>query len=148
MKTLARLLFTASFVSMTYAQGLPAGEGREVVQKVCGVCHAAEAVLKYRTSRSEWSATVDDMVNRGAAATPDEFKIVLHYLAKYRGPTVYLNSASSRELETELEITPKEAAAIVEQRQERGKLKDWADLEKVSGLDVEKIAPLRGRITF
>ena len=148
MKTWVCLFFEALFVPMTFAQGLPAGEGREVVQKLCGVCHAAEAVLKYRTSRAEWSATVDNMVSRGASGTPEEFQSVLHYLARYRGPTVYVNSATARELEAELEISSKEAASIVQRRQDQGKLKDWADLAMVSGLDIAKIAPLKGRITF
>jgi DNA uptake protein ComE-like DNA-binding protein len=148
MKILACASLAILFITKTSAQGLPPGEGREVVQKLCGVCHAPEAVLKYRTSRAEWSATVDNMVNRGAEGTPEEFQTVLHYLAKYRGPTVYVNSATARELETELEISSKDAAAIVQRRQDKGRLKEWADLETVPGLDVRKIAPLRGRITF
>ncbi len=143
MKTLVCVMLA----STAYAQGLPPGEGREVVQKLCGVCHSPEAVLKYRTTRAEWSATVNDMVRRGAEGTPGEFETVLYYLAKYRGPTVYVNSAPAKELETELEISSTEAAAIVQRRQ-KGKLKAWADLETVSGLDVAKIAPLRGRLSF
>ena len=95
MKRTACAVFLASAAS---AQGLPAGEGKEVVEKLCGVCHAAEAVLKYRTSRAEWSATVDDMLSRGAEGTPDEFQTVLRYLAKYRGPTIYVNSATAKDL--------------------------------------------------
>ena len=142
------VLVAFAATSISHAQGLPAGEGRETVVKLCGVCHAAEAVLKFRTTRVEWSSTIDNMKNRGAEGTPDEFETVLRYLAKYRGPTVYVNSATAKQLEMDLDISFKEAEAIVQRRQEKGKLKDWSDLETVPGLEVGKIAPLKGRLTF
>jgi len=69
-------------------------------------------------------------------------------VAKYFGPMVEVNKAAAKELQTELEITAKEAEAIVQYRKDKGNFKDWADLGKVSGLDMKKLEPLKNRITF
>ena len=64
------------------AQELPAGAGREVVMRACGVCHPAAMVMGRNMSREQWSAEVTKMVQEGAKLTDSEFTQVVDYLAK------------------------------------------------------------------
>ena len=116
--------------------------------KICSACHDAAVVVTMHNSKDDWQATVDDMKGRGAEGSDDEFKAIIGYLAKYQGPEVNVNKATAKDLETQLEITTSEATAIVKYRQDKGDFKEWADLQKVADLDIKKIEPLKGRITF
>jgi competence protein ComEA len=130
------------------AQELPEAKGKDVVQKVCSVCHEPTAVGRFRKPKEGWQMVIDDMVTRGADATDQEFDIVIDYLAKCFGPLVNVNKSAAGDLEKQLEISAKEAEAIVQYRQSNGDFKQLADLKKVSSLDFSKIEPLRYRITF
>jgi competence protein ComEA len=130
------------------AQDLPDAKGKDVVQKVCSVCHEPTAVGRFRKSKEGWQMVIDDMVTRGADASDQEFDTVIDYLAKCFGPLVNVNKSTADELVKQLEISAKEAGAIVEYRQSNGDFKQLADLKKVSSLDFSKIEPLKYRITF
>ncbi|HCC55957.1 MAG TPA: cytochrome C [Solibacterales bacterium] len=58
----------------------PDAPGREVVQKVCGVCHGAEVVVAEGLTRQEWGQVIASMVTRGAKGSDEEFGQVLNYL--------------------------------------------------------------------
>lgn len=60
---------------------LPQAPGKAIVQRACTTCHTAEMITRKRATLSEWSATVDEMVNRGAELTDEEIPTVSHYLA-------------------------------------------------------------------
>lgn len=60
----------------------PDAPGREVVQRVCGVCHGAEVVMAKGLTRAEWAQVIGNMVTRGAKASDEEFGQVLNYLEK------------------------------------------------------------------
>lgn len=65
---------------------LPAGAGRDIVQRMCGTgCHAIEMVTNHRYSMPRWAEIVDSMVARGAVGTPAEIEIVTKYLATHLG---------------------------------------------------------------
>ena len=151
MEIMNRLLL-ASFVlfscAAAQAQDLPDGKGKDTFMKICGACHDAGVVVTMHISKEDWQTTVDDMKGRGADGSDDDFKTIVAYLAKYLGPEVNVNKAAAKDLETQLEITSAEAAAIVKYRADNGNFKAFADLQKVSGLDAKKIEPLKGRITF
>ncbi|MPZ18310.1 MAG: PQQ-binding-like beta-propeller repeat protein [Luteitalea sp.] len=67
---------------------LPAGAGRDLVQRMCGTgCHAIEMVTNHRYSAPQWAEIVDSMVVRGAVGTPEEIEIVTKYLATHLGGT-------------------------------------------------------------
>jgi competence ComEA-like helix-hairpin-helix protein len=148
MKRLAIAFFPLLLVSAAQAQDLPAGKGKDLLEKICTVCHDLDRVASNFTTKQSWEDTINEMVSLGADGTKDELQTILNYVAKYFGPMVEVNKAAAKELETELEITPKEAAAIVQYRKDKGNFKDWADLGKVSGLDIKKLEPLKGRISF
>jgi cytochrome c oxidase cbb3-type subunit 3 len=60
---------------------LPNAAGKEIFQKVCSTCHAAEMVLGRGMTRDQWSTEVADMVTKGAKITDAEFSTVVEYLA-------------------------------------------------------------------
>ena len=141
--SVALFAFTAA-----QAQDLPEGKGKDTFMKVCGACHDAGVVVTMHNSKADWQTTVDDMKGRGADASDDDFKTIVDYLAKYQGPEVNMNKASADDLKTQLDLSASEAAAIVKYRTDNGDFKSYADVQKVSGVDMKKLDPLKGRLTF
>ena len=143
-----RYFLPLAFVALAQAQELPEGSGKEVTNRICSGCHDAGVVAKYRNAKEDWESVVDDMRGRGADGSDDDFKSIVAYLARFFGPEVNVNRAAAPELESQLEITAAEAAAIVKYRESEGKFKDSSDLAKVPGLDVKKLEPIKQRIVF
>ena len=91
--------------------------------------------------------------SNGASAqgTDAQFNAILTYLVKNFGPEVSkinINKAPAKDLETQLEITAKEAEAIVKYRDEKGAFKEVDDLKKVPDLDFKKIEAKKDRLAF
>jgi len=55
---------------------------KTVVTRVCSACHALETVTNSKMDRASWKGTVDNMVTRGAVATPREINLIVDYLAR------------------------------------------------------------------
>ena len=69
------------------APELPPGEGREVVQKACTVCHNLTPVLMKRNGDVGWTKTVDRMVLEfGAQLFPEDYDAIVRYLSTQLGP--------------------------------------------------------------
>jgi competence protein ComEA len=143
------------------AQSLPPGEGQDIVQHQCSGCHALKVVTSKRASRQQWSTLVDQMVSRGADVADDDIETVVQYLAKNFAPTpdasstksseqttINVNKATSKELETALQLSPKEAEAIAHYRVQNGEFKSLPDLNRVPGVDPKKIESHKDRIIF
>jgi competence protein ComEA len=130
------------------AQDLPDAKGKDVTNKVCGSCHEAGVVSKYRNSQDDWVSIVEDMKGRGADGTNEDFKTIVAYLTYFFGPDVNINKASTKELQTQLDITSEESDAIVKYRQDQGDFKSFDDLKKVPGLKISKMESLQHRIVF
>jgi mono/diheme cytochrome c family protein len=64
---------------------LPSGAGKDLVEARCVTCHDLLRVVASRRPKSDWDGIVANMVNRGAAATPDERQTILSYLAAQFG---------------------------------------------------------------
>src|SRR5438309_8732918 len=93
------------------ARGAQAQEGppaREVLQKVCGTCHALERVTASRRSRAQWEETMDKMISLGAKGTDEEFATILTYLVRQYG-RVNVNTATAGEIEEVVGLSAKEA---------------------------------------
>jgi cytochrome c5 len=60
---------------------LPDGNGKQLVETRCGLCHDLERVATIKRHKRDWPAIVDNMVARGATATPEEAKTMTDYLA-------------------------------------------------------------------
>jgi len=144
----ALVLLPLLFSLPAQPQELPDAKGRDLYEKICGTCHGTEVVFKTRTTKEKWKDTVDEMAARGAEGTDEQLDTIIDYLAKCFGPRVNVNKAAAKEMETQFEITGKEAEAIVQYRTDKGDFKALADLKNVPGLDFTKIEPLRYRITF
>jgi competence protein ComEA len=118
---------------------LPAGSGKETLKKVCTGCHSPENVVGLAKTRSDWEALVGQMATVGAQGTDDEFNQIVDYLAAYFPKTVNVNKGSAKNLEAGLQISPKEAEAIVRYREQNGTFKSIDDLQKVPEIDMKKI---------
>jgi mono/diheme cytochrome c family protein len=64
---------------------LPAGAGKDLVESRCVTCHDLLRIVASRRPRSDWDGIVANMVNRGAAASPDERQTIVSYLATQFG---------------------------------------------------------------
>ncbi len=127
---------------------LPPGKGPKIIEQSCSRCHGLEYISGSNKSAELWRETIEKMVGKGSTIAADEQEVLVDYLVKYFGPVVNVNKADAKELQTELELTPEEAAAVVKFRQESGGIKRWADMAKVSGLDVKKLEPRRWRLEY
>jgi competence protein ComEA len=139
------------FITFANAQEkLPSGPGRETMKRVCGACHSAENVAGMAKTREEWGAVVGEMAAAGAQGTEDEFNEIVDYLATYfpKTPKINMNKATTKDLESGLELPAKEAEAIVHYREEKGSFKSIEDVEKVPGVDAKKIEAKKDRLVF
>jgi competence protein ComEA len=130
---------------------LPEGPGKAVVEKVCGDCHGVEMATTKRETKEGWNAIVDDMIQRGAQGTDAEFDQVVDYLARNfpkAAAKVNVNEAPATDLAAALDISEKQAAAIVRYREEKGKFRSIEDLAKVPGLDAAKIEANKSKLIF
>ena len=145
----------AAFCCLAAAQSLqlPDGAGKAVTQRVCGSCHGAELVLGRQETRETWAAIIDDMIQRGASGTEDEFYTIVDYLSTNFSPTspvtkINVNKATAKDLQMALRIPDKQAAAIIRQREEKGPYKSIDELEKAPGVDASKIEANKNRLSF
>jgi competence protein ComEA len=142
----AALRATAAMPSPQAAE-LPAGDGRDLVMSTCGDCHGLEKVSAQRRSRAEWQDMVQDMASRTGVATEDDIKVIVHYVVVHFG-RVNVNRGSAADLVEIADLTPEEAAAIVEFRKDHGEYRALDDLRKVPGLDFARIQERKDRIGF
>jgi len=74
----------------------PPGPGLELINQRCVFCHNTAQIFSERKPAAAWSATVEQMANRGAEVSPEEMKVIVDYLAKnYGAPTESAASASA-----------------------------------------------------
>jgi competence protein ComEA len=149
MNRLFLLLAPAFLFVSAQAQELPAGKGKDVVEKICGACHGTDIIAAMKNSRDGWTDTVEDMISKGATASATEKTQILDYLATYLGDAkINVNKATSAELAKGLDISAKDADAIVKYKQDNGDYKTWADLAKVPGIDQKKLEAKKDSVTF
>ncbi len=85
----ARGVFLAAVAMLSASgngQNLPAGKGREALNRVCTSCHDLNSVPGLHYSRPEWKTLVDSMKEMGAQATAAEFAEIVEYLTVNFGP--------------------------------------------------------------
>ncbi len=143
----------ATGLAFGQALALPAGAGKATTEKVCGACHGAELMIGRQETRETWAAITDDMVQRGAQGTPEEFYEVVDYLSTNFSKSspatkVNVNQLSAKDLEKLLRLPEEQAAAIVKYREAQGNFKTIGDLAKVPGVDAVKINAGKNRLTF
>jgi len=96
---------------LVYAQNLPEGEGRQLVEPACSVCHTLESVSSQRATRQA-GKRLSRIWLSGAR------RQLIDYLAQNfpRASKVNVNKATAREIAATLEITGKEAKAFATTR--------------------------------
>jgi cytochrome c5 len=77
---------TTNFGYLPVPSYLPKGPGKETVERVCGPCHGVTLLLEHRSAKAAWDRTINNMVGRGATATPAELEEISDYFARYLGP--------------------------------------------------------------
>jgi competence protein ComEA len=141
---------------------LPPGKGKPIVQRACGGCHALKVVTSKRATEEQWSATVDQMVSRGADLSDEEIETVIAYLSKNFGPSskpaspeahnstrkLNVNRATAAQLTAGLGLSKKDADAVVQYRQQNGDFKTIDDLTKVPGIDLARIESGKDKLQF
>jgi competence protein ComEA len=145
------LSFLAFSTALTQAQDLPAGKGKDLVENSCGSCHGLDVVVSQHATHDGWASIVDYMVSRGATGTPEEITTIVDYLAKNfpaAAAKVNVNKATAKDLATQLELTDKDAEAIVKYRTDHGDFKDWDGLSKVPNIDAKKLEAKKDSIVF
>jgi mono/diheme cytochrome c family protein len=60
---------------------LPAGDGKQLVETRCGLCHDLERVATAPRRKADWPVIVANMAERGAPLTDAETKAISDYLA-------------------------------------------------------------------
>lgn len=153
----ARMLYIALLMMGTSAHAfdqkvkLPDGPGKETTQRVCGACHGAEIVVGRQLTRDGWSQIVVNMIQRGAQGSDDEFADIVDYLTNtvsVDAAKVNVNKATAKQLVAGLEISDKDADAIVHFREANGNFKSIDDLKKVPSIDADKIEAKKSKLTF
>jgi len=131
-------------------QSLPDGPGKDVVVRVCSTCHEPIRIASLRLTEDGWTTTVEDMIKRGAKATPEDQKAIVGYLVEnFLGEAprpLNVNTAEAIDLESVAGLLRREAAAVIEYRQKNGPFKTLDDMKKVPGLDFKKIDTQRDRL--
>jgi len=143
--------FLAISLAVAQAQDLPPGKGKELVENTCGSCHGLDVIVAQHATKDGWASIVDYMVSRGATGTPAEIQTIVDYLAKSfpaAAAKTNVNKASSMDLQTQLELTSKDADAIVRYRTDHGDFKDFDGLTKVPGIDTAKLTVKKDSIAF
>ena len=124
----------------------PDGPEKKLIEKTCLTsCHGPENVLKKRRTKEAWDKIMNDMAEKGAKASDDDFDTIMNYLAHYYGQ-INVNKGTAADLQAVLNITPEEAQAIVKYREANGDLKSVDEIDKVPGLDAKKMAERKPRI--
>ena len=116
-------------------------------QRVCSSCHPPDRILATRRTRTQWEEVIQKMIDRGAQGTDEDFTAAELYLLRISG-RVNVNRAVSKDLVDVLGLTEKEADAIAEYRKANGDFKDFDELSKVFGIDLEKLKQGRDAISF
>ena len=136
------LLLVAALFNVAWAADVapPAPDlAREArsVQAVCAKCHNLQVVMDTPRSYDDWHDTVQQMVDRGASGTDEQFDDIMDYLHRTM-TTINVNTALADELEIVLNVPETTAQAIIARRNTQ-KFTGLADLKSVSGVDASTV---------
>ena len=144
---LAAVLFASVTSSLAAGRQEPEDHAAVAFKRVCATCHDAERILSARRTRTQWEEVIDKMIERGAAGTDEDFTAAQQYLLRVSG-RVNVNRALSTDIVDVLGLTQKDADAILEYRKSNGEFKDFDELCKVPGIDLEKLKQGRDAVSF
>ena len=91
-----------AFALASHAQSVSKEQGRATFQRTCSPCHIISRITSHRLSHAGWENVVDNMISRGAKATPHEQEQIVGYLtANFGIGTPTLENAASEEQSAE-----------------------------------------------
>jgi hypothetical protein len=73
----------------------PPGPGLDLINQRCIFCHNTVQIFSQHKTPEAWSATVEQMANRGAEVSPEEMKTIVDYLAKNYGTPAQGSAAAA-----------------------------------------------------
>ena len=78
---------TVALGAMAFAAGqnLPAGDGKDLVEKQCTSCHDAGPITAKKATKEEWTDVMKSMQAYGASVTDKDFVTIVDYLTKSFG---------------------------------------------------------------
>jgi competence ComEA-like helix-hairpin-helix protein len=120
--------------------------GEEAFLNRCSNCHGTERALVAPRTKKGWEGVLADMVNQGAQLEPGEQEAILVFLTDRHG-LVNVNAANGEEL-VALGLSKKDADAIASYRTDHGPFADFAALQRVPGLDADRLNAVRDRVAF
>ena len=113
------------------------------------MCHSPDAVIGQQGTRQWWQSKVTEMLQEVTDIPQSDVDTIVSYLAtNFPVFKINVNKAAAKDLETGLELTPKESETIVQYREAHGNFKTLDDLKKVPGLDAVKIESKKDRLEF
>ena len=130
--------------SAQQANGAKSGE--DLFENRCGTCHGTDRALVAPRTRKGWESVLTDMANLGATLEMGEQEAVLAFLTERHG-LVNVNTAGAEEL-VGLGLSKTDADAIGAYRSANGPFADFAALQKVPGLDADRLKAIQGRLAF
>jgi len=145
------LVISISFAAVLIAaqdDNLPEGKGKEALGRMCTNCHGLDQVTSQRYSKKYWGSVVDDMVSRGAEGSDEDINAIISYLSRNFGKSVNINTATAKEIETDLSFPTAQADLVVKYRADKGAFKSFEELQKVPGLDAGLLEEQKKNITF
>jgi competence protein ComEA len=121
-----------------------------VFESVCSLCHTPDTAVGKHWTRTQWEAKVTEMLQEEPDVTAQEREAIVGYLAaNFRpGGKIYVNRAAAKDLAISLDLSARDAEAIVHRREENGAFKALDDLKNVPGLDIAKIEARKDRLAF
>jgi competence ComEA-like helix-hairpin-helix protein len=144
--TLATGSQSASALRASARQANGSKNGEEVFLNRCGSCHGTERALVAPRTRKGWEGVLAEMTNIGAQLETGEQEAILAFLTERHG-LVNVNTANVEEL-VRLGLSKKDADTIASYRSEHGPFADFAALQNVPGLDVDRLNAVRARVAF
>ena len=58
------------------------GQGDQILQSVCTVCHSSDRIMNSHKSQAEWETTVNRMIGHGAVVSDSDKQILILYLSE------------------------------------------------------------------
>jgi len=120
--------------------------GEDLFLDKCSTCHETERALVAPRTKKGWESVLADMANLGATLEAAEQEAILGFLTEQHG-LVNVNAASAEEL-VALGLSKKDADAIGTYRTDHGPFADFTALQRVPGVDADRLNAVRGRVAF
>ena len=124
------------------APGQQGSTNEPFFRKDCGSCHSVSLIDDLK-SVPEWEETVEEMIDRGAKASPAERAAILRYLIR-NYTRININTASAEEISAVLDIDQAAAQKLIPHRP----YKSFDELMKIGGHPRRLLEMLKDRIAF